>query len=110
MNSSPLITDEDRQRGWAELEVVYQDGSKESLRIHEMTLAQMPALLGAPLEDALAVVLRKPKAEVARIRPEYQLAIAQMQAAFLLGEAGAKEVTAEAAGHAIAKMKEEKNG
>jgi len=106
----PTITYEDRQRGWAELEVVLNDGSRETLRVHAMRLDQMIRLVGAPIEDVLTAVLRKPREFVVKIRPDVQLAIAQMQVSLILGQAQVQSITTEAASLVAKKLEKDDHG
>ena len=97
MTDIPTVTAEDRKRGWAELEIVLVDGSREHVRVHAVTIEQGLRLLGAPLDDTLAVVLRQPKEFVARIRADSALAISKILASFMHGEKEAGALMQEAA-------------
>lgn len=48
----PCVTDEDRARGWAELELLFKDGTRRCVRVH--AVAQADLLRAACLSQAEA--------------------------------------------------------
>jgi hypothetical protein len=94
MSATPLVTHEDRQRGWAELEIEFTDGSRESVRVHILEPADVIPLASLSSSDALraglAKSLRVDAAYVARIRVDYQFAIMALQVVLMDGRAKRK--------------------
>jgi len=79
MSKNPLVTDEDRQRGWAELEIILANSITESVRVHALEPADITHLVtlrpAVALTEGLVKSLRADKDFVARITPESQIAI-----------------------------------
>ena len=88
--NSPRVTDADRQRGWAELEVELTDGACEWVRVHALAPADLLALAilspAAALTKGLAKALRADAEFIARLGPAQQVAIASMMADLIYGE------------------------
>ena len=88
--NSPRVTDADRQRGWAELEVELTDGAHEFVRVHALEPAALIALAALPpaaaLEKGLAKALRADAEFIAHLGPAQQVAIASMMADLIYGE------------------------
>ena len=88
--NSPRVTDTDRQRGWAELEIELTDGACECVRVHALDQADLILLAAlspvAALSEGLALTLRADAAFVARITPKFQVAIMAMQSLLIFGD------------------------
>lgn len=79
MFTNPLVTDEDRQRGWTELEIQFPDGRRECVRVHAPDQKFLVSLAtlgpGDALNQALAKVLRQEPEFVAELPPLVQVEI-----------------------------------
>ena len=101
MTGKPLVTDEDRQRGFSEIEVELTDGTRQILRAHAVdasTLLNLRGLsAGDALVEALSKVLRVEKDLVSRIHPKDHVYIGETLSSLLMGEAGAQKTVETAA-------------
>jgi len=77
LEDRPLVTPEDRQRGWVEVEAQLLDGSKHSLRLHALDNCELLGLASLDPQDALvhglARALRISKPFAASIPPGEQI-------------------------------------
>lgn len=101
MNSSPVVTDSDRQRGWTELEVEFLDGSRQFVRVHTLDQAEL-ASLGklSPAETqikCLAKSLRVDRAFIARLHESSFFAAAVCMLLLLHGDVAAAAIVNRAA-------------
>ncbi len=89
-NNPPVVTTEDRQRGWAELEIQFADGRREFVRVHALDPAELLPLAELPpdvaLREGLMKSLRADAEFVAGIGGDQQLAIMAVQALLTLGD------------------------
>ncbi len=102
MFTSPLVTDADRERGWAELEIQFTDGRCESVRVHALDRLELLRLADLSpvdaLREALMKALRADAEFVAGIGGDQQFAIMTVQSFLALGdEAGRAGVELSAA-------------
>jgi hypothetical protein len=95
-----VVTDADRARGWAELEIEFPDGKREFVRVHALEQSFLISLArfspSEALTRAIGKSLRVDGNFVARIAPEYQLAISAMLALLNSGDAGGTSTNAAA--------------
>lgn len=89
---TPIVSEADRQRGWAELEIEFTDGKREFVRVHALDQSDLTSLAAHAPEDAITTALEKSlrsnREFVARIAPDYQIALTAMLASLIFGDAG----------------------
>lgn len=85
-----VVTEADHTRGWAELEVEFLNGSRLVIRVHTISQDELFAFAERPDSDSiircLMKALRRERAFVQQIKPEYLSAAAGMLAFLASGD------------------------
>lgn len=106
--NSRIVTDTDRQRGWAEIEIELLDGSRQFVRVHALDSAEYLHLAKhSPLDalnEAVAKSLRVDKQFIAQICPEYLCAVSAMMALLSSGDVAGNAIVSHAAHLTAQKM------
>lgn len=97
----PVVTDADRARGWAELEVEFLDGSRQFVRVHALDQAELICLGNvspAGLQtECLAKSLRVDKSFIARLHESSFFAALAVMVSLLHGDVAAAAIARHAA-------------
>jgi len=108
--SAPIVTDTDRARGWAELEIELLDGSRQFVRVHALDQADLLRLAehspADALNESLATSLRVDKSIVERISPEYLCAASAMLVLLSSGDVAGNSIISRAAQTAFESSKQ----
>lgn len=98
---SRIVTDTDRQRGWAEIEIELLDGTRQFVRVHALDQVDLLSLAkhspADALNEAVAKALRVDKSFVERISPEYLCAASAMLVLLSSGDVAGDAIVSHAA-------------
>lgn len=94
----PTVTPEEAARGWAELELAFEDGSSEFVRVHSLSPTDIVNLLHTdPVQgffNLIKTALRSDEASISRLSEVQAVAVVAMVAGLLRPDLGDPETLA----------------